>query len=97
MTKSVRLHPGIAEKYDAWWESLPGSASDKTMLLNASWEDFGRRAIAHAARNKLGSEPFRQEGPASQWFLVAVIRLSWRSRQVLILDLVEPPDARAAH
>ena len=62
MTKSVRLHPVILDKYTDWHDSLPGSTEDRTLLLSACFEDFADRAIAHATRNRLGSEPFEFEG-----------------------------------
>ena len=96
MTKSVRLHPAVLDKYAEWRDTLPGATEDATQLLGPYFEDFAKRAIAHAARKRLGSEPFEFEGPASQWFLIAVTRLNKKSKQVLILDLIDSPDDQAS-
>lgn len=96
MTIVVRLHPAILEKYGCWRDTFPGTPADVTRLLNVCFEDFGKRAVDYAARHRLGLTPFQFEGPASQWFLISVSRPDRNTRQVLILDLVDSPEAPAS-
>ena len=96
MNRSVKVHSAAKSKYAAWLESHPGKPEDSSMLLRAYLEDFGKIAIEHAKRNQLDSQPFELEGASSQWFLVAVRKLSRSNYEVVILDLIDPPVDRSA-